>query len=42
MVYGRIRQVAGLRLSREQEHEGADPALHRIASEPELDGGFPG
>lgn len=42
LVYGGIRQVAGLRLSQEQEYEGADLALHRIESEPELDGGFPG
>ena len=42
LVYGAIRQVVGLRLTQEQEYAGADLALHRIAAEPEFDGGFPG
>ncbi|HKJ89275.1 MAG TPA: ammonium transporter [Gammaproteobacteria bacterium] len=42
LVYGSIRAVTGLRLSQEQEFEGADLALHRIEAEPEFDRGFPG
>ncbi|HKJ72271.1 MAG TPA: ammonium transporter [Gammaproteobacteria bacterium] len=42
MVYGGVRALVGLRLSQEQEFEGADLSLHRIEAEPELDGGFPG
>jgi len=42
LVYGLIRQVAGLRLTQEQEYEGADLSLHRIEAEPQFDGGFPG
>ncbi|MBG9388983.1 ammonium transporter [Caenimonas aquaedulcis] len=34
-VYGAIRAVSGLRLSPEEEHEGADLAIHRIGSTPE-------
>lgn len=34
-VYGTIKAVAGLRLSAEEEHEGADLAIHRIGSTPE-------
>ena len=31
-VYGAIRKVLGLRLSHEQEFEGADLSLHRIGA----------
>lgn len=34
-VYGLLRVVTGLRLSAEQEFEGADLAIHRIGSTPE-------
>ncbi|MBA3772715.1 MAG: ammonium transporter [Ramlibacter sp.] len=34
-VYGVIKAVTGLRLSPEEEHEGADLAIHRIGSTPE-------
>jgi len=36
-VYGTIRAVIGLRLSEEQEFEGADLAIHKIAAEPSFD-----
>ncbi|MFB6261949.1 MAG: ammonium transporter, partial [Thiohalorhabdaceae bacterium] len=42
VVYGLIRQITGLRLTQEQEYDGADLSLHKIESEPEFDGGFPG
>jgi Amt family ammonium transporter len=35
VVYGAIRAISGLRLSPEEEHEGADLAIHRIGSTPE-------
>ena len=35
VVYGVIRAVSGLRLSAEQEHEGADLSIHRIGATPE-------
>src|SRR5512133_3925179 len=34
-VYGLIRSFAGLRLSPEEEYEGADLAIHKIGSTPE-------
>ncbi len=34
-VYGLIKWVAGLRLTPEEEYEGADLAIHRIGSTPE-------
>jgi len=34
-VYGIIRATSGLRLSAEEEYEGADLAIHRIGSTPE-------
>lgn len=34
-TYGAIKAIAGLRLSAEEEHEGADLAIHRIGSTPE-------
>ncbi|RYF14143.1 MAG: ammonium transporter [Comamonadaceae bacterium] len=34
-TYGAIKAISGLRLSAEEEHEGADLAIHRIGSTPE-------
>jgi Amt family ammonium transporter len=34
-TYGAIKAFTGLRLSAEEEHEGADLAIHRIGSTPE-------
>ena len=34
-VYGVLKLAVGLRLSPEEEHEGADLAIHRIGSTPE-------
>jgi len=34
-VYGALKALLGLRLSQEEEHEGADLAIHRIGSTPE-------
>ena len=34
-VYGAIKAMMGLRLTAEEEHEGADLAIHRIGSTPE-------
>ena len=35
VVYGALKAVSGLRLSAEEEYEGADIAIHRIGSTPE-------
>jgi Amt family ammonium transporter len=35
LVYGVLKAVMGLRLSPEEEHEGADLAIHKIGSTPE-------
>ncbi len=35
VVYGVIKAMMALRLSPEEEHEGADLAIHRIGSTPE-------
>jgi Amt family ammonium transporter len=35
VVYGAIRKLSGLRLTPEEEYEGADIAIHRIGSTPE-------
>jgi Amt family ammonium transporter len=35
VVYGAIKAVTGLRLSAEEEYEGADIAIHKIGSTPE-------
>lgn len=35
LLYGAIKAAMGLRLSAEEEHEGADLAIHRIGSTPE-------
>jgi len=37
VVYGGVKVVMGLRLSEEEEYEGADLAIHKIASEPSYD-----
>jgi ammonium transporter, Amt family len=37
VVYGLLKAVMGLRLSAEQEFEGADLAIHRIGSTPDRD-----
>jgi len=34
IVYGVLKLVVGLRLSREEEYEGADLSIHKISSEP--------
>ena len=36
-VYGVLRVVMGLRLSAEEEHEGADLSIHKIGATPERD-----
>ncbi|WP_455199835.1 ammonium transporter [Kaarinaea lacus] len=33
LVYGTIKAIAGIRLSQEDEHRGADLSIHKIASE---------
>ncbi|HZY17193.1 MAG TPA: ammonium transporter [Ramlibacter sp.] len=35
VVYGTLKLILGLRLSQEEEYEGADLAIHRIGSTPE-------
>ena len=35
VVYGLIKSVAGLRLSQEEEYEGADLSIHRIGATPD-------
>ena len=35
VVYGAIKRVMGLRLSQEEEYEGADLSIHRIGSTPD-------
>jgi Amt family ammonium transporter len=37
LVYGTLKAVLGLRLSEEEEYEGADLAIHKIAAEPSYD-----
>jgi len=37
IVYGIIKQTVGIRLSKEEEHQGADLSIHKIASEPSYD-----
>jgi len=34
IVYGSIRATVGIRLSHDQEHQGADLSIHKITSEP--------
>ena len=40
VVYGVLRQAMGLRLSQEEEFNGADLSIHRITSTAERDGGW--
>jgi Amt family ammonium transporter len=35
VVYGVLRAVMGLRLSAEEEHNGADLSIHKIGATPE-------
>jgi Amt family ammonium transporter len=35
LVYGALKATLGLRLSQEEEFEGADLAIHKIGSTPE-------
>ncbi len=37
LVYGLIRKVAGLRLTPEEEYDGADLSIHRIGATPDRD-----
>lgn len=37
LVYGTIKKLVGLRLSQEDEYQGADLSIHKIASEPSYD-----
>jgi Amt family ammonium transporter len=37
VVYGVLKALVGLRLSAEEEHEGADLSVHRIGATPERD-----
>jgi Amt family ammonium transporter len=37
VVYGLIRKFVGLRLSQEEEYEGADLSIHRIGATPDRD-----
>ncbi len=37
IVYGALKKMAGIRLSEEEEFEGADLAIHKIAAEPNFD-----
>ncbi|HEY9147687.1 MAG TPA: ammonium transporter, partial [Gammaproteobacteria bacterium] len=37
IVYGTLKMVMGLRLSEEEEFQGADLAIHKIAAEPSYD-----
>ncbi|MDH4275982.1 MAG: ammonium transporter, partial [Gammaproteobacteria bacterium] len=37
IVYGGLKAAVGLRLSQEQEYEGADLSIHKIQSTPEYD-----
>ncbi|MCK4952134.1 MAG: ammonium transporter, partial [Gammaproteobacteria bacterium] len=32
VVYGLLKQVVGIRLTQEEEYEGADLSIHKIAS----------
>ena len=50
VVCGLIKSVSGLRLSQEEEHDGADFSIHRIGATPDREadwrsaasaGGFP-
>ena len=34
LIYGTVKKVVGIRLSQEEEYEGADLTIHKISSEP--------
>ena len=40
VVYGLLKQLIGLRLSQEEEFEGADLAIHKISASPDNEGGW--
>jgi len=35
IIYGLIRQLVGIRLSQEEEYQGADLSIHKISAEPD-------
>ena len=35
IVYGTLKAVLGIRMSQEEEYEGADLSVHRISSSPD-------
>jgi Amt family ammonium transporter len=37
LVYGLLRRTVGIRLSAEEEHRGADLAIHKIGANPEAE-----
>jgi Amt family ammonium transporter len=37
VVYGLLKRVTGLRLSQEEEYEGADLSIHKIGATPDRD-----
>jgi Amt family ammonium transporter len=37
IVYGTIKKISGLRLSKEEEFNGADLSIHKISSESDYD-----
>lgn len=37
LVYGVIKKVVGIRLSAEEEHQGADLSIHKISAESDID-----
>jgi len=37
IVYGAIKSLVGIRLSQEEEYNGADLSIHKISSEPNYD-----
>lgn len=39
IVYGAIKQISGIRLTEEEEYEGADLSIHKVSSEPSYDTG---
>jgi Amt family ammonium transporter len=36
-IYGGLKVLTGIRLSPEEEHQGADLSIHKISANPELD-----
>jgi Amt family ammonium transporter len=35
LVYGTLKMLLGIRMSQEEEYEGADLSVHRISSSPD-------